>query len=167
VSPHDLKVFGSPVYVLDKALQDGLIGPGKWKKRCYQGVYIGHSPHHASNVILVYNPKTWLVSPQYHVVHDESFDTVQIDKMEAEAAAQLDAMMDDLFQTSRWQHSDVYTDHESPFATHQYLGSSWDLAVERAQASSQSEHDSRQSGISRKRARDSSSTSETSVSEGA
>jgi hypothetical protein len=33
LSPHDFKVFGSPVYVVDKALQDGLIGPGKWKDR--------------------------------------------------------------------------------------------------------------------------------------
>jgi hypothetical protein len=87
--------------------------------------------------------------------------------MEAEAAAQLDAMLDNLFQTSQWWHSDEYTDHESPFAMHQYFDSSWDLAVERAQASSQREHEPRQSGTSRKRARDSSSTSETSVSEGA
>jgi hypothetical protein len=36
--PSDFKVFGSPIYVLNKALQDGLIGLGKWKDRCYQGV---------------------------------------------------------------------------------------------------------------------------------
>ena len=57
-NPNDFKVFGSPVYVLDPSLQSGSIGPGKWKERSYQGVYIGHSPHHASNVILIYNPKT-------------------------------------------------------------------------------------------------------------
>jgi hypothetical protein len=32
LTPHDLKVFGSPVYVLDATLQTGSIGPGKWKK---------------------------------------------------------------------------------------------------------------------------------------
>jgi hypothetical protein len=32
LSPHDFKVFGSPVYVLDKALQTGSLGPGKWKE---------------------------------------------------------------------------------------------------------------------------------------
>jgi hypothetical protein len=30
VTPHDLKVFGSPFYILDAALQTGSIGPGKW-----------------------------------------------------------------------------------------------------------------------------------------
>jgi hypothetical protein len=86
---------------LDKALQDSNLGPGKWKDRCHQGVYIGHSPHHASNMIQVYNPKTRLVSPQYNVVHDESFDTVCINMTEAQAEAQLDAMLDTLFQSSR------------------------------------------------------------------
>lgn len=118
-------------------------------------------------MILVHNPKTRLVSPQYHVVHDESFDTVQIDMTEAEASAQLDTMLDALSQTSQWQHCDDYTDRDSRFATHQYFDSSWDLAAERAQASSQREHEPRQPGTSRKRAHDSSSTSEISISEGA
>ena len=62
-TPNDFNVIGSlVVYVLDPSLQITL-GPGKWKEWSYQGVYVGHSPHHASNVILVYNLKTWLVSP--------------------------------------------------------------------------------------------------------
>jgi hypothetical protein len=134
------KVFGSPVYVLDKALQDSNLGPGKWKDHCHLGVYIGHSPYHASNVIQVYNPKTHLVSPQYHVVHDESFDTVHIDMTEAQAEAQLDAMLDTLFQSSRWQHTNMYSDCDPPIATHHYFDASWDLAFERAQANSQREH---------------------------
>jgi hypothetical protein len=77
------------------------------------------------------------VSPQYHVVHDESFDTVQIDKTEAEAAVQLDAMMDTLFKTSQWQHSDQYSDCNLPFMMHQYFDSSWDLSTEHSQASCQ------------------------------
>jgi hypothetical protein len=104
-SSQDYQVFGSPVYVLDSSLQSGNLGPGKWKNRCHQGVYIGHSLHHASNVILVYNPKTRLVSPQYHVVHDEIFDTVQISKSEAEAEANLEKMLDELFISARWQHT--------------------------------------------------------------
>ena len=99
-SPHDFKAFGSPVYVLDPSLQTGTLGPGKWKERSYQGVYIGHLLHHVSNVILVYNPKTQLVSPQYHVVHDESFKTVQIYTSEADAQQKLDEMLDALFMTS-------------------------------------------------------------------
>ena len=97
LSPTDFRVFGSPVYVLDSTLQSGTIGPGKWKDRCHLGAYIGHSPNHASNVILVYNPKTRLVSPQYHVVHDESFETVNIKTSEADAQVKLDSMLDALF----------------------------------------------------------------------
>ena len=55
---NDFRVFGSPVYVLDQTLQSGTLSPGKWKERSYQGIYVGHLPHHVSNVILMYNPKT-------------------------------------------------------------------------------------------------------------
>jgi hypothetical protein len=136
LTPHDFKVFGSPVYVLNKALQNGSIGPGKWKERCYQGVYVGHSPHHASNVILVYNPKTRLVSPQYHVTHDKSFNTIQIKFSAKDSKAKMDAMLDDLFKTSQWHHSNAYTGCDSPSATHHYFDSSWDLAYGSAQAAS-------------------------------
>ena len=100
-TPNDFRVFGSPVYILDPTLQSGTLSPGKWKERSYQGVYIGHLLHHANNVILVYNPKTRLVSPQYHVIHDESFETVQINTSEAEAQQKLDEMLNALFITSQ------------------------------------------------------------------
>jgi hypothetical protein len=54
----DYHVFGSPVYVLHKALQDHPCSAPKWQSRCWQGVYLGHSAQHAGNVALVYNPKT-------------------------------------------------------------------------------------------------------------
>jgi hypothetical protein len=131
-SSHDFKVFGSPVYVLDSALQSGNLGPGKWKNRCHQGIYIGHSLHHASNVILVYNPKTRLVSSKYHVVHDKNFDTVQINKSKDEAQAELDKMLDELFVTACWQHANAYTDCDGPSTSHYYFDNSWDLAYEQA-----------------------------------
>ena len=37
---------------------------------------MGHSPFHAGNVTLVWNPTTGRVSPQYHVVFDDDFTTV-------------------------------------------------------------------------------------------
>ena len=43
---------------------------------CQTWHYLGRSPSHASNVALVLNPKTGLVSPQYHVVFDDDFTTV-------------------------------------------------------------------------------------------
>ena len=69
--------FGCPVYVLDARLQDSG-GPGvpKWEPRARLGVYVGHSPYHAGSVALVLNPKTGLVSPQFHVVFDDDFSTV-------------------------------------------------------------------------------------------
>ncbi len=37
---------------------------------------MGRSPAHAKNVALVLNPKTGLVSPQFHVVFNDCFTTV-------------------------------------------------------------------------------------------
>lgn len=71
----DFRVFGCPVFVLDKRLQDGDSLP-KWRSRCWDGVYVGHSLQHAGNVPLVYNPLTTHVSPQYHVTFDDTFSTV-------------------------------------------------------------------------------------------
>ena len=69
--------FGCPVYILDARLQSAG-GPGspKWDPRARLGIYVGHSPCHAGSVALVMNPKTGLVSPQYHVVFDDDFSTV-------------------------------------------------------------------------------------------
>ena len=51
-------------------------GPPKWEPRSRIGVYLGHSPFHVGSVALVFNPKTGRVSPQYHVVFDDTFSTV-------------------------------------------------------------------------------------------
>jgi hypothetical protein len=101
------------------------------------------------------------------MVHDESFDTIQITTTEAEAEAQLDAMLDNLFKMSQWHHTDLYSDCASPEATHHYFDSSWDLAFERAQANSQREHERCQSnGTSCKCTHDYMSNPEISISEG-
>ena len=66
-----------PVYVLDSRLQSaGGAGPPKWQPRSRIGVYLGHSPFHAGNVALVWNPRTGRVSPQFHCVFDDDFTTV-------------------------------------------------------------------------------------------
>ena len=49
----------------------------KWEPRARMGVYVGWSPSHASNVALVLNPRTGHVSPQFHVVFDYDFTTVE------------------------------------------------------------------------------------------
>ena len=89
ISPHELwsrtrfpsnsltraHVFGCPVYVLDPRLQDGHKIP-KWDPRARLGMFVGFSPLHSSLVPLVLNIHTGKISPQYHVVFDDKFETV-------------------------------------------------------------------------------------------
>ncbi|KAL7565945.1 hypothetical protein ACA910_008403 [Epithemia clementina (nom. ined.)] len=67
--------FGCPIYVLDNALQAHK-GVDKWKARARLGFYLGPSPNHSRSVHLVLNPRTAHVSPQFHVRHDDFFETV-------------------------------------------------------------------------------------------
>jgi hypothetical protein len=69
-------IFGSPVFVLAKKLQNG-DAIQKWKARSWMGVYIGHSLQHSGNVPVVFNPQTTYISPQFHVVFDDQLTTVQ------------------------------------------------------------------------------------------
>jgi hypothetical protein len=64
-----------PVYALNSALASGNFIP-KWDNRCILGINLGPSPRHARDVSLVLNLKTGLSSPQFHVKHDELFETV-------------------------------------------------------------------------------------------
>jgi hypothetical protein len=66
-----------PVYVLDTRVQNaGGPGPPKWEPRSWIGIYLGHSPFHAGSVALVFNPCTSRVSPQYHIVFNNTFSTI-------------------------------------------------------------------------------------------
>ena len=67
--------WGCPVYVLNPELQDGQKIP-KWEPRSRVGQYMGISPMHANTVGLVRNLKTGRISPQYHLVYDDNFQTV-------------------------------------------------------------------------------------------
>ena len=68
--------FGCPVYVLQAPLQTRSPFP-KWGERSRIGIFLCHSPHHASSVPLVLSTQTGLVSPQFHCVFDDDFDTVK------------------------------------------------------------------------------------------
>jgi hypothetical protein len=72
----DFHTFGCPVFVLEARLQAGHKIP-KWEPRSRMAIYLGRSPHHATNVPLVMNIATGLVSPQFHVVYDDHFSTTQ------------------------------------------------------------------------------------------
>lgn len=68
--------FGCPIYNLDPQLQSGNPLPNKWCDRSRIGIFLGLSREHASSVSLVLNPDTGLVSPQFHVKHDERCETI-------------------------------------------------------------------------------------------
>ena len=66
--------WGCPVFILTKKAQENK--SAKWEPRSRCGIYLGHSPTHAGNVAMVLNPKTLHVSPQFHVVFDDTFSIV-------------------------------------------------------------------------------------------
>ena len=72
----DIHVWGCPVFVLDPTLQQGKKLP-RWEPRARQGIFVGFSRVHSSDVPLVLNTKTGNISPQYHVVFDDTFSTVE------------------------------------------------------------------------------------------
>jgi hypothetical protein len=74
-----LHCFGCPVYVLRDALQSGGSQP-KWDDRSRVGIYLGHSAQHSPTVSLILNPQTGYVSPQFHCVYDDQFDTAGRDR---------------------------------------------------------------------------------------
>ena len=70
-----MHVWGCPTYVLDPMLQQGKKLPC-WQPRSHQGMFLGLSPKHSSDVPLILNLQTGSISPQYHVVFDDMFSTV-------------------------------------------------------------------------------------------
>jgi hypothetical protein len=97
-------VFGSPVIVLAKKLQDG-DALQKWKFRSWLGVYVGRSLQHAGNIPVVYNPATTHISPQFHVVHEDQFTTVA-----STSRSFPDDFYNELFHTAKWHHTDAYAE---------------------------------------------------------
>jgi len=103
---HDFRVFGSPTYVLHKALQDGT-SHSKWRSRAWLGVYVGTSTCHSSAIPLIYNPISTHISPQYHVIYDEYFMTVS-----PTTSLDQEAYLKKLYDTSaRWLHQDAFSEH--------------------------------------------------------
>ena len=68
-------VWGAPTYVLDPKLQDDKKIP-KWNRRSRRGQFLGFSDRHSSLVATIRNLATGYISPQFHVIHDDRFETV-------------------------------------------------------------------------------------------
>ena len=71
--------FGCPTYILDNKLQ-GNQAIQKWQARSRLGIYLGPSPNHSRSISLILNPRTGHTSPQYHVKHNDFFETVHPSK---------------------------------------------------------------------------------------
>jgi len=68
-------VWGCPVYVLEVKLQNDQKLP-KWNKRACLGQFVGFSNEHLSLVANAWHLTTGYISPQFHVVSDDLFETV-------------------------------------------------------------------------------------------
>jgi hypothetical protein len=66
-----------PVYVLHNGLQGSGKRPNKWVRRSRVAINLGHSPRHARSVALVLSLLTGYVSAQFHLKHDDFFETVK------------------------------------------------------------------------------------------
>ena len=70
--------FGCPVFALTTEAEQGKAK--KWEVRSVLGIYLGPSPHHAGSVSLVLSLTTGLASPQFHVGHDDFFETTRYNR---------------------------------------------------------------------------------------
>ena len=115
-------VFGCPVYVLEPKLQDGKKIP-KWEPRARLGMFVGFSRVHSSLVPLVLNVKTGKISPQYHVVFDDKFETVH----SRDDTAPLDKQWERIFKLGREVYCDVVYDSQGRVVESQLpdLGVEW------------------------------------------
>ena len=100
-------VWGCPVYVLDPTLQSGKKIP-KWNRRARMGQFLGFSEEHSSLVAKVRHLSTGFVSPQYHVVFDDKFETVFSSGVDDGV---VDAICDRLFESNK----DIYVEPEFNF----------------------------------------------------
>ena len=68
------KVRKCPAYILDAWLQDGKILP-KWDPKRRRGQYLGKLTSHASLVGIIRNLNSGYISPQFHIIYNNIFQT--------------------------------------------------------------------------------------------
>jgi hypothetical protein len=94
-------------------MQEGK-SPPKWTKRTMQKVDAGHLHHYSKSVSMVWDPKTKLVSPQFHVMFDDNFDTVQAPDPNIKHAD----TMDRLFKTNSYKYDDAFVNEHTYLFSH-------------------------------------------------
>jgi hypothetical protein len=88
-----------PVYILNRRIQEDT-SPPKWTKHITQKVYVGHLHHYLKLVPVIWDPKTKVVSPHFHVMFEDNFDTVQA----PDPNFKITDTTDRWFKTSRYQY---------------------------------------------------------------
>jgi hypothetical protein len=99
----DMHPLFCPVYVLDRLMQE-VTSPPKWTKRTTKKVYVGHLHNYSKLVPMVWDPKTKLVPPQFHVMFDDNFDTVKAPNPNIKQADTMDL----LFKANRYTNDDQF-----------------------------------------------------------
>ena len=97
-------VWGCPNFVLDSRLQDGKKIP-KWNRRARLAQFDGFSPEHLTLVANVRHLQTNYVSPQFHLIQDDNFETILNDNPLEHSLS--DELLLDIFETSREVYSDI------------------------------------------------------------
>jgi hypothetical protein len=97
-------VWGCPVFVLEAKLQNDQKFP-KWNGQAQMGQFVGFSDKHSCLVANVRHLSTNLISPQYHVVFDDLFKTVNRNGVDEPV---VESICQDLFQLNR----ELYAEEE-------------------------------------------------------
>jgi len=92
-----LYIWGYPGYVLKPKLQTNGASIPKWNKRSRLGQFLGFSPNHSTRVAMMRNIATGNISPQFHVVFDDHFETVSTSFQDPTHA------LDKHFSSTEWQ----------------------------------------------------------------
>ena len=85
------------MYVLEAKLQNDQKLP-KWNRRVRLGQFVGFSDEHSSMVANVQHLTTGYISPQFHVVFDDLFETVNRTGADEQA---VESICNGLFQRNR------------------------------------------------------------------
>ena len=116
-----LHIWGCPGYVLEPTLQTNGASIPKWKKRSRLGQFLGFSPHHSTKVAMMRNIATGNISPQFHVVFDDKFETVSTDFQDPSKS------LDIAFSSDQWRTLLQTTDKFFPDDAHPPpLSHEWD-----------------------------------------
>jgi hypothetical protein len=84
-------------------MQEGT-SPPKWTQQTTQKTYVGHLHHYSNSVPMIWDTKTTLISPQFHIMFYDNFDTVQAPDPNIKQSD----TMDQLFQSNRYIYDDPF-----------------------------------------------------------